>query len=167
MDADAQEAVKRAELKTRLEEIAGRKLDMTDEQLFSLLRPIASSTYLAKHDADDDAWITSERIIFPQPIVADSKLLDTSGLSVTGSLLNLKGVRDDIDQFFEPVNLLATPQGTRPFYMTMSHRFIRDSTNTINQDVEITVSAWNPNGTPAANVPFYWRCRVPVDSVII
>jgi hypothetical protein len=174
MDADAQEAAKRAELKTRLEEIAGRKLDMTDEQLFSLLRPIASSTYLAKHDEDDDAWITSERIIFPQPIVADSKLLDTSGLSVTASngelvfsLLNLKGVRDDIDQFFEPVNLLATPQGTRPFYMTMSHRFIRDSTNTINQDVEITASAWNPNGTPAANVPFYWRCRVPVDGVII
>jgi hypothetical protein len=85
MDPDAQETAKRAELKARLEEVAGRKLNMTDEQLLSGSWPVASSTYLAKHDADDDAWITSERIAFPPPISMDSALLDTGGLSVTGS----------------------------------------------------------------------------------
>jgi hypothetical protein len=173
MDPDAQETAKRAELKTRLEEIAGRKLDMTDEQLLSLLRPIASSTYLARHDTDDDAWITSERIIFSQPIVTDSRLLDTSGLSVTGSngqlvfrLRNLIGTRDGIAQFFEPVNLLATPQGTSPLFMTMNHALVKDPTGTWDTDVEITASAWNPDGTAAAGVRFYWRCRVPADTII-
>ena len=58
---------------------------MTDEQLLSGFWPVVSSTYLAKHDADDDAWITSERIAFPPPTSMDSALLDTGGLSVTGS----------------------------------------------------------------------------------
>jgi hypothetical protein len=171
--SDAQEAATRTELKTRLDQIAGRKLDMTDAQLLALLRPIASSTYLAKHDADDDAWITSERIIFPQPIVTDSKLLDTSGLSVTGSngqlvfrLRNFLGNRDAIAQFSEPVSLIATPHGTKPVFMTMNHTLIRDPTGNWDIDVEITASAWHPDGTAAANVSFYWRCRLPADEII-
>ena len=71
MDSDTQETAKRAELKARLEEIAGRKLDMTDEQLLSGIWSIASSTYLAKHDNDDDAWITNERILFWQTTCTD------------------------------------------------------------------------------------------------
>jgi hypothetical protein len=169
MDADAQEAAKRAELKTALEGIAGRKLDMTNEQLLSGLWPITSSTYLGKHDPDDDAWIASERIVNPQPTSTDSALLDTSGLSVTGDngqivfrLNNLTGwLRHGFNTYNEPVNLLATPQGTRPFLMTMSHKFIYDVIFHLNEDVEITACSWNPDGTAAANVHFYWRCRVP------
>jgi hypothetical protein len=172
MDPDSQEAAKRAELKTRLEEIAGRKLDMPDEQLLSIIWPISSSTLLAKHDGDDDAWVTSERIIFPQPFCTDSNLLDTSGFSVTGSngqavfrLKNFLCGRDSIGSFNEPVNLLATPQGASPVFMTMNHELIKvsDPTQNFFTDVEITASAWNPNGTAAANVRFYWRCRVAVD----
>jgi hypothetical protein len=169
MDPDAQDAAKRAELKAALEDIAGRKLDMTDEQLLSGLWPITSSTYLAKHDVDDDAWITSERIVNPQPTSTDSALLDTSGLSVTGDngqivfrLNILKGYdRHGFNTYNEPVNLLATPQGTRPFFMTMSHTFIYDAIFHVNADVEIKACSWNPDGTAAANVHFYWRCRVP------
>jgi hypothetical protein len=175
MDSDAQETAKRTELNKRLEEIVGRKLDMTDEQLLAALRPIASSTYLAKHDEDDDAWITSERFISPQPIAANGRLLDTSGLSVTGSngqlvfrLRNFLGARDEIAQFFEPINLLAMPQGTSPFFMTMNHKFIQDPDPMIPYytDVEIMASTWNPDGTAAANVRFYWRCRVAADTII-
>jgi hypothetical protein len=172
MDADTQETAK-AELRKRLEEIAGRELDVSDEQIHSFLWPIASSTYLAKHDYDDDAWITSERIIFPQPICTDAKLLDTSGHSVTGSngqivfrLRNFLCNRDGIAQFNEPVNLLATPQGTSPSFMTMNHRLIKDPALPYNTDLEITASAWHPNGNAAPNVGFYWRCRVAADEII-
>jgi len=174
MDPDDQETAKRAELKARFEEIAGRKLDMTDEQLLSGIWSIASSTYLAKHDDDDDAWITNERIISGQTTCADGKLLDTSGLSVTGSngqivfrLNNLTCIlRHGFNDYHEPVNLLATAQGTSPFFMTVNHKLIWDDTYQIYTDVEITVCSWNPNGTAAANVHFYWRCRVPTDTVI-
>jgi hypothetical protein len=173
MDPNAQETAKYAELKTRLEEIAGRKLDMTDEQLVSFVFPIASSTFIAKHDTDDDAWITRERIIFPSPICSDGNLLDTSGLSVTGSngkaifrLRNFLCGRDSIGTFNEPVNLLATPQGTSPLFITMRHQLIKDPTLPFFTDVEITASAWHPDETVAANVHFYWRCRVAADVLI-
>jgi hypothetical protein len=175
MNPDAQETAKRAELKAGLEEIAGRKLNMTDEQLLSGFWPVASSTYLAKHDADDDAWITSERIAFPPPISMDSALLDTGGLSVTGSggqivfrLGNPSGgyQRRGFNTYNEPVNLVATPQGTSPLFMTMSHKFVYDEIYHLNYDVEITACSWKPDGTAAANVHFYWRCRVPTVETI-
>jgi len=173
MDPDAQDTAKYAELKARLEEIAGRKLNLTDEQLLSFTRPIASSTYLARHDSDDDAWVTSERVWPLLLTCANGNLLDTAGASSTLSngqtvfrLSNLLCGRDSIAQFFEPVTLIATPEGTSPFFISMSHEFIKDPSGTWNVDVQITVSAWHPNGTPAANVPFYWRCRVPVDIII-
>jgi hypothetical protein len=177
MDPDAQEAAKRAELKERLEEIAGRKLDMTDEQLFSLLRPIASATYLTeKHDVQggDDTWVTSERVISAQEVCTDSSLLDIGGLIKTGSngravfrLNNFdRCLRHGFNDYSEPVNLLATPKGTSPVFMTISHELIFEPQFALNVDVEITASAWNPDGTAAANVPFYWRCRVPTSTVI-
>jgi hypothetical protein len=174
MDPDAQEMAKRAQLKAALEEIAGRRLNVTDEQLLSGFWPIASSTYLGKHDVDDDAWITSERIVFPQPISTDSALLDTSGLSVTGGngeivfrLNNLVDFqRHAFNTYNEPVNLVATAHGTTPFFMTMNHRFLHDDIFHVNGDVEITACSWNPDGTPAANVHFYWRCRVPTTETL-
>ena len=117
MDSDTQEtATKRAELKARLEEIAWPELDMTDEQLLSGIWSIASSTYLAKHDNDDDAWITNERILSGQTTCTDGQLLDTSGLSVTGNngqivfrLGNLACFpRHGFNDYHEPVNLRDT-----------------------------------------------------------
>jgi hypothetical protein len=170
MDSDAQEAAKRAELKERLEEIAGRELDMTDEQLSSVFRPMTSSAYLGTDYKIDDVWITSERVINPQPICMDASLLDIGGLSVTGSNGQLVfrlsrfdcQIRHGFNQYEEPVILLATPQGTSPFLMTMNHKLIKDDPALLwYNDLEITASSWNPTGKAAANVPFYWRCRVP------
>jgi hypothetical protein len=170
VDPNAQETAKLAELKTRLEEIAGRKLDMTDEQLLSFVFPIGASTFIAKHDFDDDAWITRERLIFPSPVCSDGNLLDTSGLSATESngqvafrLRKLVCGRDSIGIFNEPVNLVATPQGASPFFITMRHQLIKDPSLPYFTDVEITASAWHPDTTVAANVRFYWRCRVAAD----
>lgn len=176
MDPEAQEAAKRAELKERLEEIAGRKLDMTDEQLSSITRPIASSTYLTKHDypSGDDAWVTSERVIGAETSCTDSFLLDIGGLIITGDngrevfrLSNFDCInRHGFNSYHEPVILLATPRGTSPVFMTMSHKFLYNPVFALNFDVEIIASSWNPDGTAAANVPFYWRCRLPAEILI-
>jgi hypothetical protein len=50
--------------------------------------------------------------------------------------------------------------------MTMSHKFIYDEIFHVNYDVEITACSWKPDGTAAANVHFYWRCRVPTVNTI-
>ena len=167
MDPDAQEAAKRAELKQRLEAIAGRELDMTDEQLHSILRPVTSSTYFGKDAAD--VWITSERVINPVPICTDANLLDIGGLAVTGSngqaVLRLSRfectIRHGFNQYDDPAILLATPQGTDPFFMTMNHKLITNNALPWYTDLEITALSWDPTGAVAANVDFYWRCRVP------
>jgi hypothetical protein len=170
---DAETEAKLAKLRTQLEEIEGRKVDASPDQLISLVYPIASHTYLAIHQSDNDAWVTKRRIIFPQPICTDSRLLDSSGLSATGTdgklvfrLRNFLCSRDGIAQFDEPVNVVATPQGPNPHYVTIAHQLIKDPTLPFFTDVEITASTWNPNGTPAPNIPFYWRCRVVADTII-
>ena len=172
MDADME--AKLVKLRTQLEEIEGRKIDASPEQLISLVFPIASHTYLALHQSDNDAWVTKRRFIFPIPICTDSRLLDSSGLFATGTdgklvfrLRSLLCGRDDIAQFDEPVNILATPQGQQPHYVTIAHQLIRDPNLPFFTDVEITASTWNPDGTPAPIVPFYWRCRVVADSIIL
>jgi len=173
---DAGTEAKLAKLKTQLEDIEGRKIDASPEQLISLVFPIASHTYLALHQSDNDAWVTKRRIIFPLPICTDSRLLDSSGLSATGTdgklvfrLRNFLCGRDGIAQFDEPVNVLATPQGQQPRSVTIAHQLIRDPNPNLAffTDVELTASTWNPDGTPAPNVPFYWRCRVVADIIIL
>jgi hypothetical protein len=67
MVLDPQLTTKLAELKKQLEGIAGREVDLSVAQLRLGIFPLAASTYLADHDADNDAWVTYERIIFPQP----------------------------------------------------------------------------------------------------
>jgi hypothetical protein len=168
MNSEGQDAAKLAELKARLEEVAGRELDITDEQLLWLSWPVSSSTYEAAQNSFDDAWISNLGIISPQPTCADAELLDTCGYATTGSggqvtfrLRSVLCARHDLDDFSEPVNLLATPQATAPFFMTVNHELIAN-----NSDLQITVYAWNPGGTPAANVSFYWRCRLPATTIV-
>ncbi len=171
MDADTE--AKLEKIREQLEQLGGQKVDASPEQLISLVFPVAAHTYLARHDSDNDAWVTKRRIIFPQPICTDDRLLDSSGLSLTGTngtltfrLRNFLCGRDGIAQFNEPVNVVATVQGQKPHYVTIAHQLIKDPTLSAFTDVEITASTWNPNGSPAGNVEFYWRCRVPADTII-
>jgi hypothetical protein len=173
MDTDVEKAAKLAEVKKQLDEIAGRKTDVSPEQLLTFSYPIASSTYLSnpRLNIENDAWVTSERIIFPVPFCTDSSLLDTSGVTETGAdgkivFLLHNFLCGRLGSFAEPVNLLATPQGTRPNYVTMTHELIKDPNLSLFTDVQNTAFSWNPDGTAAPNVRFYWRCRV-VGNVII
>ena len=60
------------------------------------------------------------------------------------------------------INVLATPNSSKPFYLTVSHKLVNNNT-----DVEITVFSWAANGAPAPNVTFNWRCRVEHPHVIV
>jgi hypothetical protein len=171
LDPDNQTTAKLAELKKQLEEITGHKINANSEQLLAFVFPIASSTYTTKPGDNDDVWVTSERLIFPSPICADGSLLDTSGVTETGgdgkivfTLHNFLCGR--LGAFAEPVNLLATPQGTSPRYVTMAHQLISNPTLGLFTDVQITACSWNPDGTAAPNVRFYWRCRVVANPII-
>jgi hypothetical protein len=167
MDIDM--TAKVAELKKHLEGIAGSKIDLSAEQLVAAVFPVSASTYLASHnDPDNDAWVTKRRLIFPQPTCADSELLDTSALSETGTdgklVFRLRTYLCDrlsLNSFEEPVNLVATPQGPKPHYVTLLHHLIKDNPASSQfTDVEITAFTWNPDGSAAPNVWFFWRCRV-------
>lgn|GEM_PF-3221957 len=164
-----------ADVKKKLEEVAGHSIDASDRELaLSFVRPIASSTYLTGHAVPSDSWVTKERLIFPKPFSVDSQLLDTAGRSQTGAdgkiIFRLSGFvagRDSIGAFEEPVNVVATPQGASPAYMTIVHELIPvDPAGDWFSDVEITAFSWRPNGTAAPNVPFYWRCRAVGDILI-
>jgi hypothetical protein len=172
MNADTE--TKLEKVREQLEKIGGHKLDASPEQLISLVFPVASHTFLARHDSDNDAWTTKRRIIFPQPICVDDRLLDSSALSTTGAngtvTFRLKSFlcgRDGIAQFNEPVNVVATVQGQKPHYVTIAHQLIKDPVLSAFTDLEFTASTWNPDGSPAPSVAFYWRCRVPSDVIIL
>jgi len=164
---------KLAEVKKDLDEIAGRKTDMSAEQLLAFAYPIASSTYLSNPqlNIENDAWVTSERIIFPVPFCTNSSILDTSGVTETGTdgkivFLLHNFLCGRLGSFAEPVNLLATPQGASANYVTMTHEALANTALSLFTDVQITAFSWNPDGTVAPNVRFYWRCRVVANVII-
>jgi hypothetical protein len=171
MDTDTQ--AKLAGIKKQLEEIAGRKIDAGAEQLLTRNFSIASSTYLTNTTVN--VWVTNERI-FPAALsCADSALVDTSGVTETGAdgivVFRLRNFLCDRIfganvSFEEPINVLATPQGAIPNYVTMTHGLIKDPNLPFFTDVEITAFSWSPGGAAAPNVRFYWRCRVVGNSIV-
>jgi hypothetical protein len=46
------------------------------------------------------------------------------------------------------------------------HELVRNPDSPIFNDLQITAFTWKPNGEPAPNIPFDWRCRV-VSNIII
>ena len=163
------------EIKRQLEEVAGRKINAGAEQLLMRSFVVASSTYLTDSTV---AWVTNERIFLPAFSCADTAIVDTSGVTETGSdgkatfrlrnfLCDRIGGPGVGVQFAEPINLLATAQGPNPNYLTMTHELVRDDPNlSYFSDVEITAYSWNPDGTAASGVHFYWRCRAIASAII-
>jgi len=159
MATDPDKAAKVVALKKQIEEIAGHEIDVSPEQLFQIAAPFALST-------SEDGMVKWWRF-FPEPqrfCVATGDLLDVSGSSVAGadgkSVFRLSGfacaqLDRTIVGFAEPINVVATPRATSPSFLTMTSALVNNAS-----DVEITVLAWNPNGSAAPNVSFDWRCRV-------
>src|SRR6516162_6365882 len=170
MSIDPEMARKLAELKKQLEEVTGREIDASPEQLAIFAFPVGSAFYAAAHESAEVLW---RRIIFPGKFcVAPVRLLEASGRSTTGSdgksvfLLSVF-ICSGANEFSEPVYLLATPHVATACYMTMTHEIIpRDPPSPPFNDVRITAYSWAPNGIAAPNISFDWRCRVPSAEII-
>jgi hypothetical protein len=159
-------ATKLANLKKRIEEITGKEIDASAEQLITFAYPVGSAFY------EQNSEVLWRRIIWPgQFCVSPVTLLDASGRSTTGSdgksvfLLSYFICRSN-NFFSEPVFLLATPYAANPCYITVTHQIVPDP-NTVPNDVQITAYAWSASGTPAPNISFDWRCRVVSTPIII
>jgi hypothetical protein len=61
--------------------------------------------------------------------------------------------------FQQPVNIVATPNSSKPFFLTVDQAL--SHVDPID-NFEITVWAWDADGSPAPGVNFYWRCQVQV-----
>ena len=64
-----------------------------------------------------------------------------------------------------PVNVVATPRGTSTAVLAVDAS-IGPGANNRPEDVTITVTASDSNSNPVGGVPFYWRCTVPITSVV-
>ena len=169
MSIDPEMARKLAEPKQQLEDIVGKEIDATPEQLATFAYPVGSAFYAY---ADEESEVLWRRIIFPGKFcVTPVRLLEASGRSSTGTdgksvFLLSSFLCNQLNQFSEPVNLLATPHVVNACYMTMTHEIVSDPNNPGYNDVQITAYAWGPNGIAAPDISFDWRCRVPSAEII-
>lgn len=146
------------ELKKQLEAATGREINIPADRLINLWYPTGVHDYAQ----GKIAW-KSIIAFFPMHC-DDSPLLDASGTSLTGTDGKRTFLLSDVmclppqRLLAEPINLLATPRGASPAYVTTDHTMVNPGA--YNSDVQITVYSWDKNGAAAANVSFDWRCRV-------
>jgi hypothetical protein len=160
MTIDPEMATKLATLKKQIEEVTGKEVDASAEQIAIFAFPAGSAFY------EENSQVLWRRIIFPGKFCnTPVTLLDASGRSSSGpdgkSVFLLSSfICNSLNSFSEPVFLLATPHVTNPCYTTMTYEIVPDPSNPGYNDVQITAYTWSPNGTPATNISFDWRCRV-------
>ena len=166
MDSDSRTAAKFKQLKKQLDDLAGRDIDVNPEKLIHFIFPIASQSF------DDPGIVTFERIFFPGKSCQQMRLLDVAGNSSTGDdgkrVFLLSDFLCSTDNVFAaPVNLVATPRSASPCSATTTLTLVPNpALPTSFSDVQITVFAWNPNGSPAPGVSIDWRCRLPSFEII-
>ena len=167
MDNKPQGVAKETDPKAHLEAIAGRKIDLPvgplvlPANLFYLLGAYIGTTGGLDFPSSNITW---KNLLFDQATQTSSApLLDVSGVCSTDSngksvfrLTTFVGV--EIDPA-EPINIVATPRGSAPVFLTAEHAIVTVTVGGISKDIEITVYAWDSNGNPAPNVGFDWRCR--------
>ena len=157
-----------AEIKKQIESIVGHEIDPGTERLIKFSVPLGSYAVLWMDESAQACF----RRIFPVPGKECSivQLLDATGFSST--LADGKRVFQVSDVvcpqgvtfgFAEPINIVATPLAESPTFLTMSYALIPQGPDpSFKPDVQITVFAWNANGSPAPNVVFNWRCRAVI-----
>ncbi len=149
-----------AEVKKQLEAIAGHAVDISPEQAISLWFPVGAYDYT-------DGNASWRSIIIAGKRCNTATLLDVSGVSSTGADGKRVFLLSDfvcfplVRSLGDPTNVLATARATNAVFVTATHTLVNNNT-----DVQITVFAWNANGTPAANITFDWRCRVVSNQII-
>jgi hypothetical protein len=144
MEIDTERLAQLAALKKQLETIAGKEIDVSEEQLiqlffraslFSFNQGSALSQYLFVSSGESGKSCESR------------EMLDVSSRSSTGAdgkrvfLLTefLCGAEEGYYYTFaEPVNLVVTPYAATPCYATMQYKWQQNP-----KDLQITVFTWN------------------------
>jgi len=149
------------EVRKQLEAIAGTAIE--PEQLIGFRFPVGTFNY----ESGSIAW--RSLIIFGQPNLTctDANLLDAGGLITTGAngqttfLLSNFVCLPLVRAFTAPLNIVATARSDKPFFVTATLSLVPDPNNAAsNNDVQITLFAWDAAGAPAASVSIDWRVRV-------
>jgi hypothetical protein len=120
-----------------------------------------------------DSTTTIQNLILGKRCV-QSRKLDVSGGGVTDAsgkaTIRLKDVTclfapPQAGQNFlvasAPINVVATPRS-----QVATHATVRAFLVSADRDAQIEVFAWNAQGQPVAQAPFYWRCTVALDEVV-
>jgi hypothetical protein len=157
-----------AEAKKQLEAIAGTNIE--PEQLIGFRFPVGAFDYTS----GSTSWRSI--IVFP-PLglsCSDANLLDASGLTTTGTsgqvtfLLSQFVCLPLVRAFAAPISIVATARSSSPFFVTTTLTLVPDPNNpSFNNDVQITLYAWDAAGKPAPSVSIDWRCRLVSLPVIL
>jgi hypothetical protein len=109
--------------------------------------------------------------------IHSEKCYDENGIDLSGSLItdSLGRMTWRLSNFLckergvlgsatldSPVSFVATPQTDKPAYITA-----KGAIQTGPPDLIIEVYSWDRLGEPAPDLPFYWRCRVPLHYTIL
>lgn len=158
MATKSDDAKKAAELRKQLEAIAGHEIDVSPAQILNLWYPVGAFS-------TNDGSATWRSIIFPGKRCNDVTLLDVDGTNSTGPNGQRTFLLSDVlcwtsFTFAYPANVVATPRGASPFFVTTTYQTVGPAPGTGNMDLQITVYSWQPGGAAAPGVTFDWRCRV-------
>lgn len=153
------------EVKAHLEAIAGREIDAATAERLRLYYPVAATS------ETDGSVKWQSFIVFHGSFCQDASLYDVSGSNATGSdgkvTFTLAAQFCSSPNFADPVNVVATSNTDTPCYVTLQHALVPPPPNSLQNDVQITVYAWDASGKPAPGVSFDWRCRVPGYTIIL
>ena len=138
-------------LKKQLEDFAGREIGLEAEQLEWLEYPVGASDYTA------DGYVASRMLFSGQKRCRKATLLDIDGASYTGPdgkrILRLSDYACFpglfLRGFREPVNLLATARGPKPFFVTTTHALVETDLGYGN----IRLSGWSILSVPLLTRP--------------
>jgi hypothetical protein len=146
--------------KRQLEEVLGKATP--DAVARGFWYPASSYNFIS----NDSSYVTWKNHVaaFPKQCYP-SNLLDVAGSGTTGSdgtatllLSEFVCLAPLPGQYYSlalPVDVVATPYSADPFFLTLQHALVNNST-----DVEIKILTWAADGSAAPEVSFDWRCRV-------
>lgn len=162
--------IKKPDVKKALETVMGYELTEDTMQLIDLFASVAS---YERTDVPGN-FVTRMSLIVHRPPTCEQYqgLLDVSGWWLTGSdgrsVFRLTSfICYEAPPFiYPPVTVVVTPTSSEPRFATVLHSLVKNDKDKA-VDVEMQVFTWGANGAPAPNTSFNWRCRVPIQGVLL
>ena len=149
------------DIKQDLDTLLSDQFTAEERQTLQLFLKVASGNRI------EEGVVTKKSPIMPPKVCEPKKLLETSGIAATGTngtvrLLLTQFTCFEPASFETPIHVVATPLGSQPAFLTLTHSLVMDPTNAFGIDVEIHVFTWDANGAAAPRIPFDWFCRVAI-----